>query len=292
MVKVIVDSSCDLPDELMEEYEIKSVSQRIYLNDKEYLDKVTINSKEVYEAMKKGIIPQTSLPRPMEIYNLFRQCCQNGNDFIFISISSKFSGTYQLAVSLIEQLQGYCDNIRMRAIDSKSGSTAIGLMALQAARLARTGIGFDTIVEEICELAEHVEHIFMVQDLSWLIKGGRISRTEGIIGNILNVKPILHVKDGAVEVLERVRGRKKALDTIVDIMEERIKDFPDQTIGIGYAYDEDIAYELGEMIIKRLGNKDIMMNEIGAALTSHLGIGGVGVFFFNKEPDFYMEWEA
>ena len=99
MVRIIVDSSCDLPDELLEEYEIKSVPQRIYLNDREYLDKVTINAKEVYEAMKKGIIPQTSLPRPMDISGFFKQCCQEGNDFIFIAISSKFSGTYQLAVS-------------------------------------------------------------------------------------------------------------------------------------------------------------------------------------------------
>ncbi len=289
MVRVIVDSSCDLPDELLEEYEIKSVSQRVYINNREYLDKVTINAKEVYEAMKKGIIPQTSLPRPMEIYGLFKQCCQEGNDFIYIALSSKFSGTYQLAVSLMQELQGQYDKVRMDVIDSKSGSTAIGLIALQAAKLARAGLGFDMIVRQICELADHVEHIFMVQDLSWLIRGGRISRTEGIIGSILNVKPILHVKDGAAEILEKVRGRKKALDSIVNIMEERIKDFPDQTIGISYAWDQDIAYEIRDMIKQRLEVKNFVINEIGAALASHLGIGGVGVFFFNREPDFYME---
>ncbi|MGI6587029.1 MAG: DegV family protein [Gracilibacteraceae bacterium] len=289
MVRIIVDSSCDLPDELLEEYEIKSVPQRIYLNDREYLDKVTINAKEVYEAMKKGIIPQTSLPRPMDISGFFKQCCQEGNDFIFIAISSKFSGTYQLAVSLMEEHKEQYGKVRMSVIDSKSGSTAIGLIALQATKLARAGLGFDMIVRQINELADYVEHIFMVQDLSWLVRGGRISKTEGIIGSILNVKPILHVKDGTVEILEKVRGRKKALDTIVGIMEERIRDFPDQTIGISYAYERDIANELRDMIIKRLGNRDIMINEIGAALTSHLGIGGVGVFFFNREPDFYME---
>lgn len=289
MIRIIVDSASDLPQELMNEYDIKLLSQRIFLGDKEYYDKVTINAEEVYKAMSSGIIPTTSLPSPMDILYLFRQCCLEGNDFIYIALSSKLSGTYQLAVSLMEELQGQYEKIRMKVVDSKSGSTATGLIALQAAKLSRIGISYDTVVEQIYEMADHVEHIFMVTDLNWLIRGGRLSRTEGIVGNILNVKPILHVKDGAVELLERVRGRKKALLTIVDIMEERIKDFPDQTIGISYARDSDIAYELKDMINKRLGNRNIMINKIGAALVSHLGIGGAGVFFFNKEPDFYLD---
>jgi len=129
----------------------------------------------------------------------------------------------------------------------------------------------------------------MVADLRWLIRGERITKTEGMVGSILNIKPILHVNDGAVELLEKVRGRKKALLTIVDIMEERIRDFPDQVIGISHAGDLDLVYELKDMIARRLGNNDIMINKIGAALVSHLGIGGVGVFFFNKKPDMYMQ---
>jgi DegV family protein with EDD domain len=289
MIKIIVDSSSDLPEELMNEYDIKMLSHRIYINDTEFYDKVTINAEEVYEVMKKGIIPKTSLPSPMEISKLFRQCCFEKNDFIYISISSKLSGAYQLSVFLMKDLQEQFEGIRMKAIDSKSGSTATGLIALQAAKLSSISIDFDTIVEQISELSNHIEHIFMVTDLSWLVRGGRLSRAEGMVGNILNVKPILNVKDGAVELLEKVRGRKRAIRTIVDIMEERIKDFPEQIIGISYAGDLDIALELKGMINERLGEQDIMINKIGAALVSHLGIGGVGVFFFNKEPDLYME---
>ena len=289
MIKIIVDSSSDLPEELMNEYDIKLLPQRIYLGDNEYFDKITINADEVYEAMRSGIIPMTSLPRPIDIMDLFRQCCLEGNDFIYVALSSKLSGTYQLAMSLLEEVQEKYEGIRMKVIDSKSGSTATGLIALQAAKLSRSGKDFDTIVEQICELANHVEHIFMVADLRWLIRGGRITRTECMVGSILSIKPILHVKDGAVELLEKVRGREKALMTIVDVMEERIQDFPDQVIGISHAGDLDLAYELRDMIARRLGEKDIIINKIGAALVSHLGIGGVGVFFFNKKPDMYMQ---
>ncbi len=289
MIKIIVDSSSDLRPELMREYDIKLLSQRIYLLGTEYYDKVTIDAEEVYAALSNGIMPMTSFPRPGDILDLFRQCCIEGNDFIYVALSSKLSGTYQLAVSLLEEVQDEYKEISMKVVDSKSGSTATGLIALQAAKLSRSGKAFDTIVEQICELADHVEHIFMVEDLSWLIRGGRISRMEGKVGSILNIKPILHVNDGAVELLEKVRGRKKALMTIVDIMEERIKDFPDQTIGISHAGDLDLAYELKDMIVRRLGDKDIMINKIGAAMVSHLGVGGVGVFFFNKKPDMYLE---
>lgn len=289
MIRIIIDSSCDLPEELMKEYDIKSISQRIYLNGKEYYDKVTINADEVYEAMSSGIIPMTSMPSPVEITNLFRQCCADGDDFIYVALSSKFSGTYQLAESLMEEVREQYKGTRMKVIDSKSGSTATGLMALQAAKLSRAGKSFDEIVEQIYEMADHIEHIFMVADVSWLIRGGRITRTEGVIGSILNVKPILHVKDGAVELLERVRGRKKALMALVDIMEERIKEFPDQIIGISHAGNLELVYELQDIIKDRFGEKDIMVNKIGAALVSHLGVGGVGVFFLNKRPGLYIE---
>lgn len=289
MIKIIVDSSSDLPVELMEEYDIKFVPQRIYLRDTEYYDKITINTEEVYEAMSEGLVPLTSIPRPLDVMAAFTRCCQNGDDFIYIAISSKLSGTYQLAVSLMREVKEKYKEIRMEAVDSKSGSTAAGLIALQAAKLSREGIGFDAVIEQLHYLAEHVEHIFMLTDLKWLIRGGRLTRTEGMVGSILNVKPILHVRDGAVELLEKVRGRKKALMTMLDIVEERIKDFPEQTIGVSHGGNPDIAYELKDLIVRRLGNENIMINKIGAALVSHLGTGGVGMFFFNKKPELYIK---
>jgi len=288
MVKIIVDSSSDLPVELMEEYDIMLMPQRIYLKDTEYYDKVTINAEEVYEAMSRGIIPLTSLPRPADILEAYTRCCQEGNDFIYVALSSKLSGTYQLAAYIMEEVKEKYPGIRMKAVDSKSGSTAAGLIALQAAKLSMAGVSFDVIVEQLTELADHAEHIFMVSDLKWLIRGGRLSKAEGMIGSILNIKQILHVRDGAVELLERIRGRKKALLTITDITAERIGGFQDQTIGISHAGDLDLAYELRDMLTSRLGNEDIMINKIGAALVSHLGTGGVGVFFFNKAPELYI----
>ena len=119
-------------------------------------------------------------------------------------------------------------------------------------------------------------------------KGRRISKSSAIIGSALNIKPILDVRDGKMEVIRKVRGRKRALNTIADLVQQRIKDFPDQIIGITHADDLKAALEMKDLIVKRIGNEgNILIEKIGSVLGSHLGIGGVGVFFFNKKPELY-----
>lgn len=287
MIKIIVDSTCDLPDELMEMYDIKSLPLKVLLNGREYLDKVTIQVDEVYEAMRQGIVPKTSLPNPQDILSVFNDYCSKGYDFIYLALSSLLSGTYQLASTIMDELKVNFPERRMQIIDSRGGSTATGLIALQAARMSDTGKSFDTIVSQVFKLVDHVEHIFTITDLNWLIKGGRISRSAAIIGNILSIKPILQVNNGLMEVIGKVRGRKNSLNTVVDILEERISNFPDQIIGISHADDLESAEELSHLIDGRLGAKCKIINKIGSVLGSHLGIGGVGVFFFNKKPDIY-----
>lgn len=289
MVKIIVDSTCDLPEEIMAEYGIKSIPLRVCLGEMEYLDKVEIQVDEVYEAMKRGVIPKTSLPRPMDIYNTFKQYCASGCDFIYLSFSSKLSGTYQLAGTVLKELKEQYGNIKMKIIDSEGGSTATGLIALQAAKLSAAGKSFETVAVQLNQLVQHVEHIFTISDLSWLVKGGRLKKAEGIIGNMLNIKPILHVNRGIIEVIQKVRGRKKSLQAIVDILEEKSQAFPGQMIGISHADDLEAALELEQMVKNRLGERKTIINKIGSVLGSHLGIGGVGVFFFNEKPEFYME---
>lgn len=289
MLTIIVDSTCDLPAELMDKYDIKMLPLRVYLDDKEYIDKVNISVEEVYDAMRNGCMPMTSQPAPSDVRSLFESCCAGGNDFLYIAFSSKLSCTYQLGVSVVEELKDKYPDIRMKVVDSKSGSTATGLIALQAAKLREAGYDLDTVVESIKKLISSVEHIFTINDLSWLIKGGRITKGEWFVGNLLDIKPIIHVRDGIIEVFKKVRGKRKALNAMVDILEEKIKDFPDQIIGISHADDSNTAQELMDLIKRRLGDKNIILNKIGSVLGSHIGIGGVGIFFFNSKPELYIE---
>lgn len=284
MIKLVVDSTCDLPDDIIKLYDIKILPLRVLIEDKDYLDKKTIQVDEVYSAMRKGIVPKTSLPNPKDIYDLFEEYCSSGYDFIYLSFSSVLSGTYQLAKTILEEFNNRYPRINMEVIDSKGGSTATGLIALYTARLIEDGKqDFESIVKKLLGFINHIEHVFTIADINWLIKGGRIGKAQGMIGNILDIRPILDVKDGTMEVIKKVRGRKKALDTLVDILEERSNNFSNQIIGVSHADDLKTAEELISLIKKRLGYKEFIVTKIGSVLGSHLGIGGVGVFFLNGD---------
>lgn len=288
MTKIIMDSTSDLPDGIVEKYSIDILPLRVFIKDKEYLDKVTISVEDVYDAMRKGICPMTSLPNPKKTYEAFKKYASNGIDFIFYSFSSKLSSTYETCYLIIEKLKKEFPNVKMDIVDTKAGSFASGLIALQGAILAKLGNKFEDIVKASKENIQYIEHIFTIDDLSWLLKGGRISKSGAIIGNALNIKPILDVQDGKMVVIKKIRGRKRALNTVVDLVQQRIKEFPNQIIGITHADDLKTALEIKDMIIERIGNNNILIEKIGSVLGSHLGIGGVGVFFFNKKPDSYV----
>lgn len=282
MIKIIVDSTCDLPDEELQNHNISVLSLKVLLEDKEYLDKRTITVDEVYNAMRKGIMPKTSQPGPSDIYDLFKKYASDGIDFIYLAFSQALSGTYQLACSILNEIKERYPHVNMKVIDSKGGSTATGLIALQTAYLAESkSMDFNQIIKKVNKMISCVEHIFTISDLSWLIKGGRIGKAQGMIGSILNINPILQVNNGKMEVIHKVRGRKKALGMVVDLLEERAKDLTGQIIGISHADDPDSAKELMELIKARLGCTKFIINKIGSVLGCHLGIGGVGVFFFN-----------
>ncbi len=283
MTKIIVDSTCDLPEEELNKYDISVLSLKVLLGDKEYQDKKNITVDEVYDAMRKGIMPKTSQPSPADIYEMFKEYASNGRDFVYLAFSQALSGTYQLAVSILQEIKELYPNVNMRVMDSKGGSTATGLLALQAACLAEDNKhDYNNLVLKLSELIKCVEHVFTIPDLNWLIKGGRIGKAQGMIGNILNINPILHVDDGKMEVIHKVRGRKKALNLVVDLLEERAASLTNQIIGISHADDPETALELMELIKKRLGCTRFIINKIGSVLGSHLGIGGVGIFFFNS----------
>ena len=172
----------------------------------------------------------------------------------------------------MEEMSTRYPECRFTAVDSKSGSICIGFMAMEATRLRDEGATYDEILARIRFLADHAEHIFTLTDLNWLVKGGRISKAEGILGNMLNIKPLIHVNDGFIEVYEKVRGQKKLLTKLVDTVEERLV----------HAEETELLHTIREMLKERLGDVQFVETGIGSVLSAHLGLSGIGICFFNK----------
>ncbi|HHW61600.1 MAG TPA: DegV family protein [Syntrophomonadaceae bacterium] len=281
---IIADSTCDLPAEIIENYDIEVLPFTIHINDHDYLDGITITTEQLYQAMRNGQRPTTSQISPLLIRKSFINHAEKGEPCIYIAFSAAMSGAYQTSQLIASEVKELYPDFDIDIIDSKGGSLATGIVVYQAARMAQEGKTKKEIVDFISFQAPRMEHIFTVDNLETLHQGGRVSRTGAIIGNMLNIKPILHVQNGEILLLQMVRGRKKVWTKLLDIMEARCVKTKEQIIGISHADDLETALKIKNMIQERFGFDNFIVNLIGSVLGAHIGIGGVGLFFPNEIP--------
>ena len=281
-IAIIADSTCDLPSEYLQEYQIEVFPFTVTFNNTDYLDGINLTTEELYQAMKEGHHPKTAQVNPMLMKESFLNHARKGEACIYVAFSGAMSGTYQTSLLMAAEVKGEYPDFEIEIIDSRAGSLASGLVILKAAQMARAGKDKDEIVRFITQQTRHMEHIFTVDSLETLYRGGRLNRTGLLIGNILNIKPVLHLENGRIGLLGMVRGKKRALEKILDLMEERCAQAKSQIIGIAHAADLDMALKLKALIEERFGFTDFIINMIGSVLGAHIGIGGIGVFFANE----------
>lgn len=282
-IQIITDSVADLPKELLQAYYIDVIPIRIYdEEEREYLDGVTLQSAQLLQNMREGKMYKTSLPPLHTVEERFVKYAKEGVSCIYLSISSELSGTYQSAVLIQNEVRETYPQLDLEIIDTKCASLAQGIIVLEAAKMAKEGMTKEEILKRVHFLTNHMEHIFTVSDLQYLVRGGRLSRTAGFIGGLLNINPILHIQDGKAVPFEKIRGQKKVINRIIQIMSERGEDLKNQTIGIAHGNNLENANALKERITETYGCKAFVVNTIGAAVAAHVGPGVIGVFFVNK----------
>lgn len=283
MIRLIIDSTCDMPQDLISKYNIFVLPLSVTVNNESFRDGVDIRLDQLYSFMRQGTLPQTSQISPTEAESLFRSICEEGNDLIYLSLSSGLSGTFQLAKLIADDLRREYPMRRIEVLDSGSGSIAVGIVAMQAARWISSGKSFDEVLRLTNEALSKIRLLFTIDSLNWLAKGGRITKPAGYVGDKLQIKPILHIADKTLHVIRIVRGRKQTLTTLVSMTVEQCKKMPKQLIGIAHADDLSAAEEVAQMIRRALPESKTFILPIGCVLGCHIGIGGVGLFFF-KEP--------
>jgi len=283
-IKLFADSACDLPLEFFEENDVTLIPLNVYMDEKEYLDIKTINPKEVFNGIRSGKVPKTSQPSPEAFEELFIELAKSKQTGIYIAFSSALSGTYQTAEMVRGQVLEEYPDLDLTIIDTKCASVGYGLIVRNAVDLLQAKAPKEEIIEAAIFNSQHMEHLFTVDDLDYLAKGGRLSKASAFLGGLLNIKPLLHVEDGKLVPLEKLRGKKKVLQRMLDLMGERGDHLQDQCIGICHGDDEEAALNLKQLIEERFGVKDFYINIIGSAVGSHAGPGTLAVFFLNQRP--------
>jgi DegV family protein with EDD domain len=286
-VKILSDSACDLPDEIIEEYNIDILPILVSKGEEEYLDKVTLDPKKMYDDMRKGEVYKTAQIPPYMFDEKFEEIARNNESVIYICFSSGLSGTYNTSLIVRDSLKRKYPSLDIDIVDSRSASVGFGLLVYKAAKMAREGKSKEEILKMLDFYVAHIEHIFTVDDLEYLFRGGRVTKAQALVGGLLSIKPILDIPpDGTLRPIEKVRGRNKVLARMLGIMEERggNADLRNQTIGINHGDDLEGALKLKEMIEERYGCTDFVVNIIGCSIGAHSGPGTLSVFFLNEKP--------
>lgn len=281
-VQLLVDSACDLTEEYYKEYSIDMLPLTVHLHNNDYRDSIDISPKEVYDAMREGASTKTSQVSPQTFKDTFTKYVENDQPFVYLAFSSELSGTYQTAKMIEQDIKEEYPDAKFEIVNTRCASIGYGLVVLRAAKLALEGASIEEIVEIATYHAEHMEHIFTVDDLEYLYRGGRVSRTAAFVGSLLQIKPLLHVDHGRLVPIEKIRGSKRVLNRMVEIMEERGTDFKNQTIGISHGDDLETAEKLAKMIKEKFGVEDIIIEMVGAVIGAHSGPGTIALFFLNK----------
>jgi DegV family protein with EDD domain len=283
-IKIITDSGSDLPISYYGENNVILLPLKVQLDDKTYDDHIEIEPNIVYQAIRAGKLPKTSQVPPLRFQELFTEMAKNKEDGIYIAFSSQLSGTYSTAVMMLNQVKEEYPDFNLTIIDSKCASLGQGLVVVEAVRLAKNGVPIEEMAERLEFHAHHMEHLFTVNDLDYLAKGGRVSKASAFLGGLLNIKPLLNVEDGKLVPLEKLRGRKKVWQRIIELMKERGVSLDQQLIGISHADNQETADELKSMFEKELNAQHVMISSIGAVIGAHTGPETIAIFFLNKIP--------
>ncbi|API91037.1 DegV domain-containing protein YitS [Virgibacillus pantothenticus] len=281
-IKILADSACDLSMDYYNEFDIEMAPLTVHLDDKDYEDGKSIDPKTVYHAMRNGKTPKTSQASPRHFKAIFTSYAEANQPLVYLAFSSQLSGTYQTAKMIEQEVKEIYPEAPIHVIDTKCASLGCGLVVLHAAKLAKQGADLETIINSSRACALNMEHIFTVDDLEYLYRGGRVSRTAAFVGSLLKIKPILHVEDGKLIPLEKIRGSKKLFHRMLEIMEERGDDLSNQTIAISHGDDAERAEQLASMIKEKFHVKEVIIDMVGSAIGSHSGPGTIALFFLNN----------
>jgi len=284
---IFTDSSANLTTETLAALNIQVVSLTYTVNGDEYLcydPDAVFDGDAFYAALRDpGFHVRTSLINSSRFKTAFEQELSAGRDVLYLAMSSQISGTYQAAVTAAEELQPVYPDRKIEVLDTRAASLGEGLMVCRAAMMRDDGKSMEQIAAWVREAKTSVRQHFLVDDLQFLSRGGRISGAAAFVGSMLQIKPLMKGEDGKIVLDCKVPGRKAALRTLADIFERTVVDPASQTVGIAHGGCEKDALALRDMIAARHQIEDFMVVCYEPGTGAHVGPGTVALFFYGHE---------
>lgn len=278
-IAIMTDSTCDIPKQLIEKYDIQVVPLRILFRDGEYRDGVDITADQVYERLPQEV-PSTSLPSPSDVLALFERLKDEGFTHVLaIHLSSGLSGTAQM----IENLSHQAKDLVVRVIDSKNISMGLGYTVIEAARKLAQNPSFEALCTHVQESLTKMKVYFVLETLEYLTKGGRIGKVAGTLGQILNLKPIITVnEEGVYTTHAKVRGRKQSIERLFETLKGHLAK-PMHNVAVCHGAAKEEALELMEKIRKYGNVGELLIGHVSPVIGVHTGPGTLGLVVYQAD---------
>lgn len=279
MVRLVVDSSCDLTPDFCQNNDVEMIPLSVAFKDKLYYENIDMTKDEFYKMMvESDELPKTSQPSPQEYLNLFEKLSKQGHEIVVLTVTSALSGCYQSAMIA----KSMCENAKIEIIDTKNAAIGVQIQALEIIKMIKSGLLFDKIVEIAKENVAKTRLIAAIDTLQNLVKGGRVSKTEGLVGTLVDLKPLVSFDpEGKIVSIAKSRGMKRALKLMLEKMKSEVID-DTKAMVCGYTANPVNMNRLLEMI------DDVKIQfesyvSVGAVIGTHAGPNAAAVAYFVKK---------
>lgn len=288
MFKIVTDSTADLPKDYLEKNDIGCVSLTYTIDGVTYTEENALDWKVFYEKMRQGSMPTTSQVNPQEAEDFLRECLKKNREILYLAFSSGLSGSYNSARLAADLLNEEVEGAKIIVVDTLAASMGEGLMVYMAVRLREEGKSLEEAAAYMEEHKQNFVHVFTVDDLNHLHRGGRVSKTAAVLGTLAQIKPVLTVdKEGHLIVVDKVRGRRKSLAALVSLMEKKAGSYrgKNEIVFIGHGDCIEDAEFVAEKVKERFGINNFMISHVGPTIGAHTGPGVVTLFFMGDSRE-------
>ena len=275
-VAIVTDGASSLTPDMGKEYGLYVAPVYVTFNGQTYLSGVNLDAAEFYRLLRANKkLPTTAQPTAQDFIDIYTKLAEEVDEIVTVVISHHMSATLQSALMAQEQFK----TVPVHVIDSESVTLGLGMMAIAAARAAAQGQDARQVVQLLEKIKQSMNVIFTVETLEYLQKGGRIGGATAFLGSALSIKPILYIKDGRIEPLERVRTRKRALARLLELVEEKVGK-SEAHFAVLHCEAGEEARELGEQVKAKFNCAELVIAEAGPVIGTHAGPGTLGLGFY------------
>lgn len=280
MLQIVMDGAGDVDSGWIETYGIHVIPINIQFGEKTFLQGIDLSNEEFYKMVyRNGTVPKTAQPSPQQFIQLYQRIAQPGDDILSIHVTAKLSGTYESSVMAARELQG---QIRVFPIDSGAGSAAMGYMCKEARMMERRGASIQAILQRMETIRQNMSILLTLDNLDFARMSGRVRTLQAALASLLNVKPVIFLRDGVLEIGERVRTRKRAMEYVLNRTVER---FGSQKLNVTvvHAMDPVSGQQLMAGVKEKLNCQELFMTDLSIGVAANLGPGTVGIIAYPVE---------